>query len=217
MQSDPINPQQRTSSIDDYSLKLYRNNPNKFRSHSILSSLKLDSSKEIHLKNSSSSSRKPDMQEVIALLQPSVLGSLELNESNFAPYLSALIRNHSNDLDHARSLSTGDSSSTDSGSWNLLLPGQPSELRAMSVTPHTVTLAWTMPLASEKSPPVYLYSIRYRRLDSERDQVLNTSKTTMEETVYGLHADKTYEFSVMAWNTLGGSLESVPLRINTDT
>ncbi|XP_026287667.1 netrin receptor DCC isoform X2 [Frankliniella occidentalis] len=97
------------------------------------------------------------------------------------------------------------------------LPGTPSEprdLEAVIVTTRFVTLRWKEP--EEKNGDIDTYSVFYRQDGSQRERVMNTSRSRLEEAnVPGLQPDRKYDFRVVAYNQVGMGPSSPTITVTT--
>lgn len=97
------------------------------------------------------------------------------------------------------------------------LPGAPSEprdLEAVIVTTRFVTLRWKEP--EDKNGDIDTYSVFYRQDGSQRERVMNTSRSRLEEAnVPGLQPDRKYHFRVVAYNQIGAGPSSPAITVTT--
>ncbi|XP_021933563.1 neogenin isoform X2 [Zootermopsis nevadensis] len=94
------------------------------------------------------------------------------------------------------------------------LPSAPRELKAVIVSTRFVTLSWNPP--EKVNAPIITYSVFYRQEGSERERVVNTTGSRLEEVnIAGLTPDRTYFFRVLAYSARGRGLGSDLLEVTT--
>ncbi|XP_014240160.1 neogenin isoform X2 [Cimex lectularius] len=80
--------------------------------------------------------------------------------------------------------------------------GPPKEVEEIAVRPKMVTLKWKSPASIQGE--ILGYSIFYKEQDSNRERVVNTSRSNLEETnISGLSPNTTYIFRIAAITTAG--------------
>ncbi|PNF15008.1 hypothetical protein B7P43_G18453, partial [Cryptotermes secundus] len=94
------------------------------------------------------------------------------------------------------------------------LPSAPRELKAVIVSARFVTLSWNPP--EKVNGRVLTYSVFYRQEGSERERVVNTTGSRLEEVnIGGLTPDRTYFFRVLAYSVRGRGVSSDLLKVTT--
>ncbi|KAG8236477.1 hypothetical protein J437_LFUL016977 [Ladona fulva] len=94
------------------------------------------------------------------------------------------------------------------------VPSMPRSLAAIFVDKRFVTLKWKPPVQTNGA--IFTYSVFYRQEGSERERVVNTSRSRLEEVnVPGLVPGREYWFRVVAHNQNGAGAPSSPLRLRT--
>ncbi|BES95191.1 Neogenin C-terminus [Nesidiocoris tenuis] len=92
--------------------------------------------------------------------------------------------------------------------------GAPRDLEASVVKPQFVTLKWKPPALSHGE--ILRYSVFYKERDSERERVVDTSRSRLEEAnVSNLRPNTTYSFRVAAITVAGIGFPSDPLVVTT--
>uniref|UniRef100_A0A224XGP9 Putative neural cell adhesion molecule l1 n=1 Tax=Panstrongylus lignarius TaxID=156445 RepID=A0A224XGP9_9HEMI len=92
--------------------------------------------------------------------------------------------------------------------------GAPRDLEAAVVKPKFVTLRWKPPATSHGE--ILAYSVFYVEKHSDRERVLNTSRSRLEEAnIAGLRPNTTYSFRVAALTESGVGASSDPLVVVT--
>ncbi|XP_034257103.1 neogenin [Thrips palmi] len=95
-------------------------------------------------------------------------------------------------------------------------PSEPRDLETVIVTTRFITLRWKEP--EEKNGDIDTYSVFYRQEGSQRERVMNTSRSRLEEAnIPGLQPDRKYHFRVVAYNQVGAGLSSPSITVTTDT
>ncbi|XP_071452262.1 neogenin isoform X2 [Hetaerina americana] len=94
------------------------------------------------------------------------------------------------------------------------VPSMPRSLAAVYVDKRFVTLKWKPPIKSNST--IFTYSVFYRQEGSERERVVNTTRSRLEEVnVPGLVPGREYWFRVVAHNRHGAGASSSPLKVRT--
>lgn len=94
------------------------------------------------------------------------------------------------------------------------LPSAPRDVEPMMVSSRFVTLRWKEPL--KPNGDITGYSVLYRQEGSERERVVNTSRSGLEEVnVAGLQPEKKYSLRVVAFNEHGAGSSSPLLEVET--
>lgn len=79
------------------------------------------------------------------------------------------------------------------------VPSAPRNIEAAIVGARFVTLRWKPPLKVQSD--ISTYSVFYRQLESDRERVVNTSRSRLEEVnIQGLQPNRTYVFRVVAYS-----------------
>ncbi|CAG7836151.1 unnamed protein product, partial [Allacma fusca] len=93
-------------------------------------------------------------------------------------------------------------------------PSAPREVAAVLVSTRFVTLTWKAPLITNGR--IVAYAIFYKELGSDRERVLNTTKSRLEEiNVQGLQPNKRYTFRVVPYNDKGAGVSSREITVLT--
>ncbi|XP_046404271.1 neogenin isoform X2 [Ischnura elegans] len=96
------------------------------------------------------------------------------------------------------------------------VPSMPRALAAVYVDKRFVTLKWKAP--TKNNSTIFTYSVFYRQEGSERERVVNTTRSRLEEVnVPGLVPGREYWFRVVAHNRHGAGAPSSPLKVRTQT
>lgn len=104
----------------------------------------------------------------------------------------------------------------DEGSPSQDTPSAPQDLRVAVASTRFVTLTWQAP--SRPAGDILAYSVYYRRTDSTREQVVNTTRFRLEEvSIRGLRSATTYFFRVVAYNKNGPGETSEEVEVVTLT
>ncbi|XP_045029173.1 neogenin isoform X4 [Daphnia magna] len=94
------------------------------------------------------------------------------------------------------------------------LPSAPRDVEALIVSSRFVTLRWKEPVRTNGQ--IIGYSIFYRQEGSERERVVNTSRSRLEEVnVPGLQPGKKYWLRVAAFNEAGAGASTASLEVET--
>ncbi|XP_046984365.1 neogenin [Schistocerca americana] len=94
------------------------------------------------------------------------------------------------------------------------VPSAPQFLEAVIVSTRFVTLSWKPPANARGE--ILAYSVYYRREGSQRERIMNTTRSRLEEVnIPGLMPDKLYHFRVVAYNEHGPGASSDILRVKT--
>ncbi|XP_046645538.1 neogenin-like isoform X3 [Daphnia pulicaria] len=94
------------------------------------------------------------------------------------------------------------------------LPSAPRDVEALIVSSRFVTLRWKEPVRTNGQ--IIGYSIFYRQEGSERERVVNTSRSRLEEVnVPGLQPGKKYSLRVAAFNEAGAGASTNSLEVET--
>uniref|UniRef100_A0A0A9YF81 Fibronectin type-III domain-containing protein n=1 Tax=Lygus hesperus TaxID=30085 RepID=A0A0A9YF81_LYGHE len=92
--------------------------------------------------------------------------------------------------------------------------GAPRDLEVAIIKPRFVNLKWKPPAISHGE--ILRYSVFYKELDSERERVVETSRSRLEEAnVSGLRPNTTYSLRVAAYTVSGIGAPSEPLVVTT--
>uniref|UniRef100_T1J0I1 Neogenin n=1 Tax=Strigamia maritima TaxID=126957 RepID=T1J0I1_STRMM len=95
-------------------------------------------------------------------------------------------------------------------------PDAPQGLNALIVSTRFVTLSWKKP--ENENGKIIAYSIYYRPENSQRERVVNTTRSRMEEVnIQGLRPSTKYYFRVIAYNEFGSGQSSGELEVETQS
>jgi hypothetical protein len=95
-------------------------------------------------------------------------------------------------------------------------PSAPTDVSTAIVSSRFITVTWARPVNADETN-INGYSIYYKRQDSNRERVVNSTRGNLEEVnIQGLQPGTNYAFRVVAYNDHGSGDSSEVLSVKTD-